>query len=126
MATIGNRALAYVESPLTPAAVEGSAWETATLDLRTAERFWLPFRGVQEESADAGPEIYVYRSTDGGASFESVAASSYTFAAAPSSDGRKIIELEGGLYVLAMQAGGPNTATLGLETVEVLTAYVGN
>lgn len=126
MATVGTRALAYVASPMPPAAYDESTWDTATLDLRTAEKFWLPFRGVQGGSADEGPEVYIYRSTDGGASFESVAVDSYAFATAVGSDGRKIIEIEGGLYALAMVSGGGDTATMGLETAEVLSAYEGN
>lgn len=126
MATVGTRALAYVASPFAPAAYDESTWDTATLDLRTSEKFWLPFRGVQGGSSDDGPELHWYRSTDGGANFESVALGSYAFATGVGDDGRKVNEIEGGLYALAMVSGGGDTATMGLETVEVLTAYEGN
>ncbi len=125
MATVGNRAIAYVAAPHVAAAATGSNFITATIDFRTAEKFWIDFRGAQAGDVTSPPELDIYRSSDGGVSFESVAMSSTTFARVASADDRKVIELDGGFYALAMQAGGPNTATLGIETCEVLTGYVG-
>lgn len=126
MATVGNRAIAYIASPKAPAAYAASAWHTVTVDLRTAEWLRVPFRAVQNATVTNGPELHIYRSADGGANFETIAMTAISLARSPSSDDRQILQLEGGLYVLAMQAGGPNTATLGIETCEILSAFVGN
>lgn len=125
MATVGNRAIAYVAAPDTPTAYGQSAFQTVTIDFRTAENVRLNWYGVQDANVSAPPELDVYRSADGGVSFESIAMSSVAFTLAASAVDRKTLAIDGGLYALVMQSGGPNTATLGIETCEILTGYVG-
>lgn len=118
-----NRVIAYLPTIHSPTAVAASSYITATIANVTAEEIRVPFYFVQASNVSAGPEVEVYRSTDGGANFDTVAAPPFGITRASSTQDQKTLLLDGGVYAFAMCSGGPNTATLGVNTAEVLTAY---
>ena len=122
MATV-NRVVTYLSAIHAPTAVAGSSYITATIANVTAEELRLPCYFVQANNVSAGPELRVYRSTDGGASFDTVAAPVFSITRAASTKDQKTVILDGGVYAFSMCTGGPNTCTVGINTVEVLTAY---
>lgn len=124
MSTVGNRVLAYLPTLHAPAQYTGSAEVTATLVVGTAEQVRVPFYCVQA-TVTAGPEIHFYRSTDGGANFATIAEPAIAISRAPNTTHRRVVTLDGGIYAIRMVAGGPSSATLGIETIEVVTAYIG-
>lgn len=122
MATV-NRVIAYLPTIHSPTAVAGSSYITATIANVTVEEVRVPFYFVQASNVSAGPEVEVYRSTDGGGNFDTIAAPPFGITRASSTQDQKTLLLDGGVYAFAMCSGGPNTATLGVNTAEVLTAY---
>ena len=122
--TVGNRAIAYLAAPHAAEAVAGSAWITATFDCRTAEQIVVPLY-VAQATASANFPINIYRSADGGANFATVARPAMSISRLTNSWARSAVVLDGGKYAIAMCSSGPNTATLGIDTCEIVTGYVG-
>jgi len=118
-----NRVIAHIATLHAPAGLAGSAFMTATIVNLTAEELRVPFYFVQYGTSSAGPEVEVFRSTDGGANFDTIAAPSFSVSRSGGTQDRKTIVLDGGIYAFKMCAGGPYTCTVGVNTVEVLTAY---
>jgi len=122
--TVGNKVIAYISTLHAPAQYTGSAYITATLVANTAEEIRIPFYCVQRTHT-AGPEFAVFRSTDGGANFETIPQPNIAISRATNTWDRKVLVLNGGTYAFRMCAGGPDSTTLGIQTIEIVTAYVG-
>lgn len=122
MSTV-NRIIAYISTLHAPAPVAGSSYVTVTIDNITAEELRVPFYFVQAANVSAGPEVEVFRSTDGGNNFDTVASPVFSITRASGAVSQKSIVLDGGVYAFKICSGGPNTCTVGVNTVEVLTAY---
>lgn len=88
----------------------------------------VPFVGVQPNTANisAGWEMYAYRSTDGGNTYETVATVAMTIARNPNITDRKTIVLEAGQWLLRLVSGGNVAATysFSIGTVEMITAII--
>lgn len=122
MSTV-NRIIAYMSALHAPAPIAGSSYVTVTINNVTAEELRVPFYFVQAANVSAGPSVEVFRSTDGGVNFDTIASPVFSVTRASGSVSQKTLVLDGGIYAFKICSGGPNTCTVGVNTVEVLTAY---
>ena len=72
-------------------------------------------------NVSAGPQISVYRSTDGGATFDTIALQPMSFARQSGGFAQGSIKLETGQYAIQVLSGGGSSATW---TIQVLTQQV--
>ena len=121
--SVVNRVVTYLSAIHAPTAVAGSSYITCTVVAPGVEELRIPCYFVQAANVSAGPEVRVYRSDDGGATFDTVAAPLFSITRAASTQDQKTVVLDGGVYAFSLCSGGPNTCTLGVNTAEVLTAY---
>lgn len=129
MATVSTPVHAYVASPVPTTAMGQSSNLTVALSVAGFEA-WVPIQGHQPNTANisAGLEIYAYRSTDGGSTYETVASVSTSIARNPNATDQKSIRLESGYWLLRIISGGNVAATFScaVNTFDVLTAIVNN
>lgn len=74
----------------------------------------------------AGWEVYAYRSTDGGATYETVASVSFSVARNPNIKESKILRLESGQWALRVVTGGNVAATWSIMvgTQDIITSLI--
>ena len=126
MATVvSTPQLAYRAAPIGGTAMG----QSANLSIATSTGAWemrIPFIGVQPNTANisAGWEIYVYRSTDGGATFETIPTAGMSIARNPNVSERKTLRLDTGYWALRVISGGNVAATFSFRvgTIEEITA----
>lgn len=116
---------AFVATVLAETGLAGSSSLTATVNITAEWERYVPFRAVQAANVSAGPEIRVYRSTDGGNNFDSEPAPQFVLTRGGNSDNRLAVRLDTGQYAIELVSGGPNTATLALLTQYSVTSVVG-
>lgn len=89
---------------------------------------WVPIRVLYPNTTgiSAGAEVYIYRSTDGGATYESVKnyASFFPRPTVASQVDRRDIQLYTGQYLIAVQVGGNGAGVWGTWSIEFGTAWV--
>jgi len=126
--TVGTRAIAYVATLHAPLAYVESSSITATLDCRSCEQIVVPFYQVQQAEVSSPPEVSVFRSADGGNTFDTIAQPAFAFSRNVNNADQKSIVLDGGFYAFRFMSGGAGatyTATMGILTCEAVTAYQG-
>lgn len=88
---------------------------------------FIPIKVITPASVSAGAEVYVFRSTDGGASYETELSIGQAFSRANSSTQVKdLILRDPGQYLVAVLVGGGSSATWSVDfasTVQLITAF---
>jgi hypothetical protein len=101
---------------------------TFSFAITAAFEAWIPIRVLYPNTTgiSAGAEVYTYRSTDGGATYETVKnfASFFPKPTAASQIDKRDIQLFTGQYLVAVQVGGNGAAAWGTWSVEFGTAWV--
>lgn len=98
-----------------------SANFTFTVHLTQAWQIIVPVKVFFPTNVSAGPQISVYRSTDGGVNFDSVPLQPLGMARQSGGNLQGSIKLEQGQYAVQVLSGGGSAATW---TVQVLTQQV--
>lgn len=94
---------------------------TFTVHITQAWQTILPVIVRFPTNVSAGPQISVYRSADGGVTFDSVALQPFGFARQSGGFQQGSVKLETGQYCIQVLSGGGSAATW---TVQVLTQQV--
>jgi hypothetical protein len=102
---------------------------TFTCHITQAWQIKIPIGIFFPSNTSAGPQINVYRSTDGGVSFDSVPLQPYGLPRQSSGSQRISIKLETGQYcVQVLVGGGPGTGaqtwSVNVNTQELITAIL--
>jgi len=86
---------------------------------------WVPIRVLTPANVSAGAEVYIYRSNDGGATFETEGNFAGAFPLDNSANMVKNIHVETGQYLIEVMVGGGSSASYSAaqETAYVITAY---
>lgn len=115
---------AYQSTLLAGQGVGQSAAITVTFNIPNAWEAHIPVRAVQGTNVSAGPEVRVYRSCDGGVTFENepLVAGRLAFQRTSGGDKTVALRLDSGQYVIQLWSGGPSTATFFIYTQAILTA----
>lgn len=128
---VATPVIAYVTSLLTNKAISNTANYTITVNIPSAWQVNIPIRigSPHTTGVSLGAQIFVYRSTDGGVSFDTVALQPMGLPRPTAADitQQASIKLETGSYVIQIQAGGNGTATtwtLNVGTYMVITAVL--
>lgn len=125
MATIvSNPVLTWIATIMAEAGLAGSSNLTATFQITSGWEVRIPFRGVQAANVSAGPEIWIYEAVAfaaGTPKFSTVPLAQIGLTRSASGDDTSIVRLDTGIYCARLISGGPNTATVGLLTAQVLT-----
>lgn len=129
---MANPVLTYIQlmgvaagTPLT--AQNGSSWVTANFQITAGWEIRIPFQGVMAANVSAGPEIYAYRGIQnlgGTPTYETIASRAKGINRRASGNDVTTITLDTGYWCLALCTGGPNTATVGALTGEVVTGII--
>lgn len=128
MATVvSTPQLAYRSAPISGTAMG----QSSNLTIATSVGGWearIPFVGVQPNTGNisAGWELYAYRSTDGGNTFETIASAGMSIARNPNTSDRKTLRLDTGYWLLRVISGGNVAATFSFSvgTIEDVTAII--
>ena len=118
-----NSIVAYVATVHAGSNIATSAYITFSFQLTAGFEAWVPIRCVTTANVSAGAEVYVWRSMDGGANWETLATLAEVFPRASSTNAQKGIRLDTGQYLIGVLTGGPNGVTVMMETAWVVTAY---
>lgn len=128
MATVvSTPVLAYVVAPIGGSAMGQSVNATIPITVPGWEAR-VPFRADQGNTANisAGPEFYAYRSTDGGATYETIASVGISITRNPNGTDRKALTLSTGYWLLRVITGGNGgsfgTTSFQIGTIENITA----
>lgn len=113
--------ITWVAALLTGGAVAQSSSLTITVNLTSGWEIQVPVK-CQFTTVSADPVISVYASSDGGATFDTVAFSAFSIARVTSAASQASVRLPVGQYCLQLLNSGPNTATFFVQTQQVLTA----
>ena len=131
MATVSNTKVTWICTLHATAPYAASAWVTGTVNITQEWGIKLPIAwGNSTASADA--PVYVFRSMDGGANYDTLNNPWMARAIARLTHDnvqRISLELPTGQYAVVINtvAGAANyTCSIGVYTAQVLTAYVGN
>ncbi len=92
---------------------------------------WIPIQVNYPAANSAGTEVYVYRSTDGGATYETQGTLGMVFDRVASATAKRDLVLrDPGMYLVSVLAGGSGSAaTFSVDfgaTIELTTAFVSN
>lgn len=101
-----------------------SASFTFTVSITNAWEIRVPVQVFFPTNVSAGPQISVYRSTDGGVHFDTVAMQPVGIARQSGGNQQVSLKLENGMYACQVLVGGGSTATwtVIVNTQEILTA----
>ena len=102
-------------------AVGNSGSMTFTVNITQAWQCKVPVNVLFPTNVSAGPQINVYRSMDGGATFDTVPMQPLGLPRQSGGNQRISVKLETGQYAVQVLAGGGSTATW---TVQVLTQEI--
>ena len=123
MATVvATPVVAYAAAVLSGTGVAASTNLTVTINVTAGWEVQVPVRAVQAANVSAGPEIYAFRSYDGGTNYENVASTGFSVLRTSSGDSTKTLYLPTGQWAIQLLSGGPNTATFAVNTLFVITA----
>jgi hypothetical protein len=129
VATVSTPVHAFLAAPMAGTAMGQSANLSLRLSVAGFEAV-VPIVGVQPNTANisAGWEVYAYRSTDEGATYETVASAGMSIARNPNTSDRTTLRLDTGHWVIRVVSGGNVAATFSFSvgTVDVLTAIANN
>lgn len=125
---MANPVQAFVNVGQTVGPVTQSGWATFTFAMTAGFEAHIPVEFAMTGDFSFSPEVWVRRSTDGGASFEtrgSIAAVIADDLLATDRTIRRDITLDTGWYIILVQAGSHQiqTFTVGLGTAHIITAY---
>ncbi len=121
---MANPIQAFVAQLQNGTAVAGSGSLTVSFQITAGFQAFIPIKVVTPANISAGPEVHVYRSVDGGANWETESTVVDVFRRASNSTMMHVSIIETGQYLIRVLAGGPNTATVYVDTAMVITAYV--
>lgn len=119
MATVSTPVSAWVASVFPGASTSAGASNTATVNITAGWEIQMPVRCVFSR-VSADPQVYVYRSMDGGASFDSVPFASFAITRVATGTGQASVALSTGQYVVRMDAYTSQEAV----TFQILTQLV--
>ena len=130
MATVvSNPVMAFAASLITGTGMAQSSNLTVAFNLTQAWEGRIPFIGIQPNTTgiSAGWEVYAFRSSDGGASYTTIAIASQTITKGTVASQKDIfsLRLETGQYLLLIRSGGNGTAgtwSFAIATQDVITA----
>ena len=123
MATSARPVLAWVETLMDGTQVNASSYITATLHCTSGYEIQVPVK-FTFSNVSADPIIYIYPSSDGGATFDSTAMYAFSVQYVVGGSRQNSIKLPTGQYALAILNAAHTTSTVQLLTQQVLTAYV--
>lgn len=119
---------AYVATINAGNSTAASAYWTHTIAVTAGFEARVPIRWCGTTDNSAGPEIYAYRAAlippAGTAPYETEGRLKYVFPRTSNATKTKVVELDTGMWVLAVLNGGPWPATFMCLTQEVITAYI--
>lgn len=102
-------------------AVGNSGSMTFTVHLTQGWAIRIPINVLFPTNVSAGPQANVYRSTDGGANFDTVPLAPVGLPRQSGTSAKFSLKLETGQYAVQVMVGGGSTATW---TVQVLTQEI--
>ena len=124
MATIvSTPVLVWVAALNTGTGVAQSSSITATVHLTQGWETQIPVRALFT-TVSADPVVNVYASSDGGATYDTVAFAAFSVSRVTNASSKASIRLPVGQYVIQILNSGPNTASFFIDTQQVLTAIV--
>lgn len=104
--------------------IAGSSFLTATVQVTSGWELRLPFQAIQAANVSAGPELRAFAAVADAIGTPPYATIPLTFGLNRSGSGNDtyVCTLPTGIWCLALCSGGPNTATVGIGTAELITA----
>ncbi|MEM3040422.1 MAG: hypothetical protein QXG97_00160 [Nitrososphaerota archaeon] len=116
--------IAYISTVQSGIGLAASSFYTFTVDLRHAWEAYFPVRVVMAANVSAGPEVRCFLSTNGGTQFasEPLTATRLAFVRASNAQVQDWFRVETGIWAVSIVSGGPNTATIIVETAMVITS----
>lgn len=123
-----NPVQAFVDVGQAVGPVTQSGWATFTFAITQEFKAHVPINFAMTGDFSFAPEVWVHRSTDGGASFETTGSYYRAIPNDGSAVSRTIVEdleLETGYYKIQVMAGSHQiqTFTISLTTAHVISAY---
>jgi hypothetical protein len=94
---------------------------TFTVHITQAWQVIVPVKVLFPTNVSAGPQISVYRSTDGGGTFDTIPLQPMGYARQSGGSAQGSIKLETGQYAVSVLSGGGSAATW---TIQVLTQQI--
>lgn len=122
MATNSKPVAAWVAAIMAGTAVNQSSSLTATVNITSEWAIQIPF-AFQFSNVSADPVINIYRSMDGGATYDTTPMNSFSIGRVSTGKGQASIVLPTGQYCFQLLNSGPNTATGMVLTYLVITAF---
>lgn len=124
--SVATPVLAYVATINSGIGIGQSANFTFTVQVPSAWQTKVPIMVRFPASVSAGPIFNVYRSTDGGLSYDTVPLSPASLARQSGGSAQQSLKLETGTYAVQVLSGGGSAATWTIQvlTQEVLTAIL--
>lgn len=121
MATVSTPVATWVATIMAGTAVNQSSSLTATLNITAGLEVYVPV-AVQFSNVSADPVVFIYRSMDGGTTYDTTSMGSFSIGKIATGKGQASIVLATGQYALQLLNSGPNTATIMVLTQLVITA----
>jgi hypothetical protein len=125
--SVSSPVIAYISTIQSLVGLAGSTFVTATIQCTAGWEIRIPLRGIQASNTSAGPYLNVLPAIANAATapnFATLPMASISITNRASGDDSIILRVDTGYYCLQIGAGGPNTATVGIATVEVVTAII--
>jgi hypothetical protein len=129
MATAATPVITWAATIQAGVAIGQSGSFTFTVNLTQAWQYKIPIQIFFPTNVSAGPQINVYRSTDGGVSYDSVPLQPLGLPRQSGTSQRISLKLETGQYVVqVLVGGGPGTGaqtwSVNVNTQELITAIL--
>ncbi len=126
-AVVSTPVMAYVASIEAGRALPQTGTLTFAVNIPTAWQIVLPIKTVSPNTANnsSGPLIFVFRSADGGTTYDNIPLQSFGFARPTAALTQNLsIKLEAGNYLVCVVMGGGVASTWSVQvlTQQVLTA----
>lgn len=124
MATV-NPVQSFLSTYVASGASGQSLYVTFSFAITANFEAQIPVLMVTPAGVTAGAEVYVFRTADGGATYETELSIAGVFSRSGSATQRKDINVTTGQYLVSVLVGGGSSATwsVGLGTAWVITAY---
>jgi hypothetical protein len=119
--SVSNPVLAWVASLQALTGIQYSASLYFSVNLTAGWEINIPIQ-VRFSLASADPIVNVYPSSDGGATWDATALTSFSIPRLNSASRTNSVRLPTGQYLLQVQHAGPNSASVAVLTAMVVTA----
>lgn len=119
MATNSKPVLTWIATIMAGTAVAQSSSLTATIHITNQWEIQVPV-AVRFSNVSADPVIFIYPSSDGGATYDSTAMASFAVGRVSVGTGSSSIRIPAGQYAFQLLNSGPNTATFMILTAQIL------